>query len=208
MGALYKITNRGQIRPCILYKIQTSNPIFFPSTFSCCTKFLALQNQNPGPDPHKLTMSDPSMLARVCAPKKQLLDFVEAGGCVQLKLSETMEKSMKKKNQRMTKSFKHIKTKECWPNIFCHMIYTNRCCWFFGLKRNSSKSAHDRPPTRISQWIAFTNLYCIFLFVAFLSVAATYYPIAHVFSFSWCFSVCGARDWPLRKKIKGILHQT
>ena len=28
-GGLYKITNKGQIRPCILYKIQASNPIFF-----------------------------------------------------------------------------------------------------------------------------------------------------------------------------------
>ena len=59
-GGPYKIDNMGQIRPSILYKIPAVNLIFVSAFFlyvSSCTKFLVLQNPNPGSDPHKLISS-------------------------------------------------------------------------------------------------------------------------------------------------------
>ena len=78
---------------------------------------LALQNLNPGSDPHTFTLSDPSMLAYVYAPRPLKKRIVEAVEFIQLKLSETMEamrKNLKlKKSQFTSKPFKHLQTKKC-----------------------------------------------------------------------------------------------
>ena len=73
-------------------KSQPTTPLF-QRTFPCCAKFLALQNLNPGSDPHRLIMSDPSILARVYVSKKN--DFVEAVAFVQRKASEKTNKYFK-----------------------------------------------------------------------------------------------------------------
>jgi hypothetical protein len=92
-GRLYKIT--------LHYEIPASNPIFSVHV-SCCTKFLAVQNPTLG---RILTIDTvlPLYIGTGIWPKKQLLDFVEAVGFVQLKLSETMQK--KTKNKKNTSNY-------------------------------------------------------------------------------------------------------
>ena len=73
-GGLYKITNKGQIRPCILYKIQASNPIFFSPRFLVVPSFWLYKIKNLG----RILTNWPCLTPvcwHGCVPRKTIFGF-------------------------------------------------------------------------------------------------------------------------------------
>ena len=122
----------GQIRPCILYNILAYNPIFSVRIYFLVV-LSALHNPNPGSDPH--TNVWPQYVSTGVCPGKKM-KFVGAVGALQPKLSESMEKTEKSGTNRSDcrKTVQTHSNKGMLTKFLCHVIYTNRCCWFSGLR--------------------------------------------------------------------------
>ena len=125
--------------PTFSKKSYMSTP-FFQCTVSCCTRFVALKNPNPGSDNDTLTLSDPSMLSQVYAPRINFWTWRDRRVCP----TEAIRNQAKGTIDNY-EGYARFCLQPFWPPLLpiVHVV------WHFSLCKKSKVYDHEKPTKRL-----------------------------------------------------------